>query len=414
MLAQHFTVHVFGRAPGRLLGGAAAVAMLLAAILPGTAWAHANLEQAEPSPGQALEQAPQQLRLSFPEATDGSFSRVQVLNAKGEQVDRGDSRVALDDPRAMLVSLPDELPPGVYTVAWRTLSAVDGHAVNGAYPLIVGTAQTDVGAVAQSSSEATFAPETAVARWWFYLAASALFGTLLTWMVVFQPALGRRRPLLPVAALRTKRLAVGALGALLAGTLYGALAQAASAADLPLWAALGGPLVDLLTHGRYALLWWPRLALIMLALGFLATGGVRRQPGRVALVAAGMLLLTSSLGSHAAALSSGAYLAVAFDWLHLLGVAAWIGGLASLVFVLPILAEESGGTREQVQADAIRRFSNLALASVGVIVVTGTFLAWLEVGAWEGLVQTVYGLSIVVKVALLALMLGLAAFNLLL
>jgi copper transport protein len=394
-----------------MLGAAAGLALLLAAMLPATVWAHANLERAEPSPGSALEQAPRQLRLLFSEATDGSFSRVQVLNANGEQIDRGDSRVALDDPRAMLVSLRDDLSPGVYTVAWRTLSAVDGHTVNGAYPLMVGTAQTD-GLSAAPSSEPTFAPETAVARWWFYVAASALFGTLLAWTLVFSPALGRRTPLLRLAALRAERLAVAALVALLAGTLFGALAQAASAADVPLWAALGRPLVDLLTHGRYALVWWPRMALVMLTVGVLASGGVRRRPVRVALVAAGLLLLTSSLGSHAAALSSGAYLAVAFDWLHLLGVATWIGGLASLVFVLPILADGNGATGDQVRSDAVRRFSNLALVSVGVIVVTGTFLTWLEVGAWEGLVQTAYGLSIVVKVALLVLMLGLAAFNL--
>src|SRR5207245_4247790 len=166
-------------------------------------------------PAQAPENAPLPLRPASAAATDGSFSRFQVLNAKGEQVDRGDSRVALDDPRAMLVSLPDELPPGVYTVAWRTLSAVDGHAVNGAYPLIVGTDQTEgLGAMAPSS-EATFAPETAVARWWFYLAASALFGTLLAWMLVFQPALVRRPPLLSLAGPRAKRLPLGALCALL-------------------------------------------------------------------------------------------------------------------------------------------------------------------------------------------------------
>src|SRR2546428_7269539 len=102
MLAQYITLHVFGRAPGRLLGGAAGLALLLAAVLPGTVWAHANLEQADPSPGSALEQAPKQLRLVFTEATDGSFSRVQVLNANGEQVDRGDNRVASDEPRAIL------------------------------------------------------------------------------------------------------------------------------------------------------------------------------------------------------------------------------------------------------------------------------------------------------------------------
>ena len=115
-----------------------AVAVLAAVLLawvalPVTAWAHANLERAEPGPGSALDQPPRQLQLFFSEAVDSSFSRVQLLNAQRDAVDRADSHVAPNDPRSLVVSLPDQLPNGVYTVAWRTLSAVDGHTVNGAF-----------------------------------------------------------------------------------------------------------------------------------------------------------------------------------------------------------------------------------------------------------------------------------------
>lgn len=116
----------------RRTAGACLLLLIATAGLPGVAWAHANLERAEPAPGVARDQAPGQLRLSFSEAVDSSFSRVQLLDTKREPVDRGDSQVAPDDPRAMVVSLPGTLPNGVYTVAWRTLSAVDGHTVNGA------------------------------------------------------------------------------------------------------------------------------------------------------------------------------------------------------------------------------------------------------------------------------------------
>jgi mono/diheme cytochrome c family protein/uncharacterized membrane protein len=133
----------------------------------------------------------------------------------------------------------------------------------------------------------------------------------------------------------------------------------------------------------------------------------------VALAAAAGVLLTSSLTSHGAALVSGPYLGIAADWLHFLGVAAWIGGLASLVFVLPSAVRATKGAGERVLARAVGRFSNLALVSVGVIVATGVFQAWLHVGSWEGLWQTAYGLSITAKVGILAIMLVLGAFNLL-
>src|SRR2546421_7285571 len=150
-------------------------------------------------------------------------------------------------------------------------------------------------ATAAASSQATFAPETAVGRWWFTLAASVLFGTLLTWRLVFRPLFGRANPAaLPLAARRSRRLAILAGVVLLVGTLYGAIAQASSAADAPLWGAFGQPLVDLLTPGRFAALWWPRLGLVLLALGVVWWRGVRGRPGDIALAATAVALLTSS------------------------------------------------------------------------------------------------------------------------
>ncbi|HTD77215.1 MAG TPA: CopD family protein [Chloroflexota bacterium] len=394
----------------------AAAAVVLVAVLPGTAWAHANLDRAEPAPGSQLDQPPRELQLFFSEAVDGSFSRVQLLNTRGDAVDRGDSHVAPNDPRSMAVSLPTQLPEGVYTVAWRTLSAVDGHTVNGAYPLIVGPIPAEGLPVAASatSSQATFAPETALGRWWFFVAASAVFGTLLSWQMVFRPLFGRTNPAaLPVAAARSQRLAAGSALVLLIGTLYVAVAQAANAADVPIWAAIGQPLAELLSRGRFAGLWWARLALVVVALSLLAWRGVRRWPGQVALVASALALLTSSLNSHGAALLSGAYLGVAVDWLHFIGVAAWIGGLLSLMYVLPVAVHASQGTGERVLARAVGRFSTLALVAVCVIVITGIFQTWLEVGSWDGLIQTAYGLSVTAKIGLLVVMLLLAGFNLL-
>lgn len=387
---------------------------LFALALPATpVFAHANLERAEPIPGSALDQPPRELRLQFSEPLDAGFSKVQVLNDRREAVDRGDSHVAPNDPRSMLVSLPDQLPNGVYTVSWRTLSAVDGHTVNGAYPLIMGPMPAEGLPVTAPASEATFAPETAVGRWWFFVAASGLFGTLLAWQYVFRPLFGRNNPAaFAVAAARSRRLALVAGVLLLIGVLYGAVAQAAVAADTSLVGALGQPLVDLLSRGRFASLWWPRLALVALAVALVAWRGVGRLPGQIALVAIAVALLTASLNSHSAALLSGAYLGIAVDWLHLIAAAAWVGGLASLAFVLPTAVRDSRAAGDRVLAQAVARFSTLALASVGVLIATGSFQAWLQVGSWEGMFQTLYGLSVTTKIVLMLLAMVAAAFNL--
>src|SRR5204862_1140987 len=137
--------------------------------------------------------------------------------------------VAPDDPRSMLVSLGD-VPNGLYTVAWRTLSAVDGHSVNGAYPLFIGIAPTAVAATSAATSDVTFSPETAVSRWWLYIAASLVFGALVAWRLVFSPLLSGTNAAARPEVLRTVRW-LALIGAILlvVGTLYAALAQAASA-----------------------------------------------------------------------------------------------------------------------------------------------------------------------------------------
>jgi copper transport protein len=396
-----------------LLRAALLATLGLGLVKPVPAFAHANLERAEPTPGSALDQPPHELRLQFSEPVDPSFSRVQVLNDRKDQVDRGDSRVAPGDSRSMLVSLPDSMPNGVYTVAWRTLSAVDGHTVQGAYPIIIGPIPEEGLAAQATSSQASFAPETAVGRWWFYVAGSALFGTLLAWQLVFRPLFGKSNPAaLALARRRARRLAIAAGVLLLIGTLYGAIAQAAVAADVPLWATFGQPLVELLSRGRFATLWWPRLALVVLALGLVIWRGVQRPTGQVALVASGLALLTVSLNSHSAALLSGAYLGISVDWLHLMAAAGWVGGLMSLAYVLPVAVRASANS-DRVLAQAVARFSVLALTSVVVLILTGTFQTWLQVGSLEGLFQTAYGLSITAKIGLLVLALLAAAFNLL-
>jgi len=187
-------------------------------LINASALAHAYLDHADPPPGSILAQAPTQLRLVFSERLEASFSQVHVLNTGRESVDRGGSHSDPDDPLALLVSLPPGLPDGVYTVAWRTVSADDGHAETGAYTLAFGVAAGAASQAQPQPSEAEFAPETAVARWWLYFAASLMFGPLLTWQIVLRPLLAvSDGPARALAVRRTARLAVVGAVALVGG-----------------------------------------------------------------------------------------------------------------------------------------------------------------------------------------------------
>ena len=93
------------------------------------------------------------------------------------------------------------------------------------------------------------------------------------------------------------------------------------------------------------------------------------------------------------------------DWLHILGATAWVGGLVSLLICLPVL------WRHGVLSTLTSRFSRFALAASAIVVLSGVVQAVFEVGSLSALVATSYGELVVAKIALLAAMLVLAAYN---
>jgi mono/diheme cytochrome c family protein/uncharacterized membrane protein len=121
-----------------------------------------------------------------------------------------------------------------------------------------------------------------------------------------------------------------------------------------------------------------------------------------------------ALISHASAQTNGRTTAMAVDYLHLLSVGLWAGGLMLLVGgLLPTLRDLTPAGRRIVLKSALPRFSAVALASWAVILLTGFFSGWLQVGGLNPLRDTAYGTSLIVKLLLIVPLLALAAFNLL-
>lgn len=93
--------------------------------------AHAQLERAVPAAGSEVRVSPPRLTLWFSQRLESAFGKIRVLNAKGNQVDNGDSQLDVADARQLGVSLP-RLAPGTYRVRWRVLS-VDTHVSEGQF-----------------------------------------------------------------------------------------------------------------------------------------------------------------------------------------------------------------------------------------------------------------------------------------
>ena len=110
-------------------------AALLAAIFCASgaqAWAHANLDHAEPAADGVVKQSPTEVRLNFSEKLEVGFCQVQVLDASGQEIDKKDLHANPKDGKELSVSLPASLAAGTYKVVWR-VAAADTHVTKGEY-----------------------------------------------------------------------------------------------------------------------------------------------------------------------------------------------------------------------------------------------------------------------------------------
>jgi putative copper resistance protein D len=142
-------------------------------------------------------------------------------------------------------------------------------------------------------------------------------------------------------------------------------------------------------------------ALLVMLLWFCA----RRKVTALMVPLSLLLLIATVSTSHAAARLDHRLLSALATALHHLGTAAWIGAMP---FLLISLARAD--TVEEARSMA-RRYSQMALLSVAVLVLAGIYMAWFYVGTWNGLYGTSYGLLLLAKIYLLLVMLLMGSGN---
>jgi copper transport protein len=380
-------------APGLLI----ALVVVLASATP--AAAHAELRSTEPASSAVLEAAPEQVVLEFSEAVEVSFGAVRVHDGDGRRLDS--ARAYHPEGRSREVAM--DLPPldrGAYVVTWRVLSA-DSHPVHGAFTFRIGEAGAgdDNRALAERLLAAQGGSTSVGAT--YALVRAVTFASLVVlvggtgFVAALWPQGGRRRAV--------RRLLGGAWIGAGVSTVAGIGLQGAYAAGLPFSAAFDPDVVAAVLDTRFGRASAARLALLAVSLPLLLA--LRRHSPRrasavvqAALVVVGIgVLATPGLAGHA---STGELVgaAVAADVVHLAAVSAWLGGLALLtVALLP-----QGDATEL--GEVVPRFSRLAFAAVIVILASGLFQSWRQLGGLDALTATTYGRLLAVKVLLFVAM----------
>ncbi|KUN34748.1 hypothetical protein AQJ30_28270 [Streptomyces longwoodensis] len=383
---------------------AAVAALLLGA---GPAAAHAALTGSDPAQGTVVDTAPTQVSLTFSEkvaTTDGSL---RVLDPKGKRVDTG--RPANVSGTTYAVQLHAGLPDGTYTVTYQVVSE-DSHPVSGAYTFSIGApSPTSVAVSGQEVGGGVVGGLYGFGRYLSYAGYIVLVGGAAFVLACWPRGTSVRA---------VQRLVVSGWLALTAATLFllllrGSYTGSGKVADVFDLNLLGDVLQ---TKTGAALV--SRLLLLAAAALFIAVlfGAYDKRDDEEkrdltfglaiggTVVAAG-LAASWAMAEHASTgLQPG--IAMPVDVLHLLAVATWLGGLATLLVALYRAPAD-----QPVEATAVRRFSTVAFGSVVALVATGTYQSWRQLGSWSAFTDTRYGQLLLVKIGLVALLVGVASIS---
>lgn len=357
----------------------AAVVALVATIAP--VRAHAVLVEARPADGTTLWVAPREVVLRFSETVVPVA--VRVLSAEGRSI-AGQAQLRAEGETLRLM-LPAGLTDGVYVTSYRVISA-DSHPVSGSVTFVVGSAVAPERDVAGEIS--VWRAPAAASRAVFLAALLMLAGGVL--------ALGRLHGFAADAVARERRVLTVAglvlLAAAFASFVFtGALLTALSPFDADaLRVALRSSLAG-------------SLALTAVGAGLILAALWAQGQGTAAVAVIGALVAIGATGltGHAATTAPWPLLACAVV-LHVACAAFWAGSLRPLLSAL----------RHDPESKAVAaRFSSDAVIVVVLLLAAGIGIAVVQVRHVAMLWQSPYGLILCAKLALVAVLLGVALFN---
>lgn len=138
----------------------------------------------------------------------------------------------------------------------------------------------------------------------------------------------------------------------------------------------------------------------------------RREFFFMAVVAVLVVTMTLPLSGHAASVETYGTIAIAADFLHVLGAGTWLGTLGvMLVVALGRWSLDDGDTRVAEREALVRTFSPFALACVGIVAASGFLSAILHIHSINELVSSAYGRMLLFKLVAVGNVLLFGYFN---
>lgn len=396
-----------------------------ALTFPSPVWAHPHLRSSSPASGSVLTSPPSRVKLVFSEPVEIGLTSMTLVGTGGDTTVVSGFHSVPGEPLAIEANLKTALPSGKYLALWSCMGT-DGHGIRGRYSFtvvpvassaVIGPAapkrvEADTPLVNSSRSEEVEANSGGlmgtISRTGTFIGILLLLGTIAFWLLVL-PRSGLKADAREESARTSLHLALSGAAAILIFTILRVLLESRMMASMP---GMTMTPTQVLTGTK-----WGSAMLVLLAASATATSalliGKRSTAGRAVAALAGVVAAVAvALGGHAGSVDRMWMAAVTADSIHIVAVSCWIGSLFALTATaIPSAFRSKESDRWQNLAGLVRAFSVVAMASMAVIVVTGTFSAWIQVRSFANLFGTTYGKVLLLKLALFGITAGLGAYN---
>jgi copper transport protein len=377
-----------------------------------------------------LASSPTEIRIVFSETPILAATHIILVSSRGDTIKTDAVRHDPKNAHIVFASIPSALAAGSYTARWWAVAS-DGHGAKGAINFTVGNVASAKADTAEPHAGITLeGVNKKVAQWrskrmadavqvalgapmWFarWIALVSLF--LLVGAATFRHLiLGRIAVPRPETQLFGQIATSGAATAgmfsavaLIVATLIKLYGETEVMHEVPLR--------TMLLDTTWGIAWLVQMiACVIAAIAFaLAHRGSRPAWGLAALCAI-VLSATPALTGHAVS-SDEAFLAVPVDIGHVLAGSAWLGTLA-IILVVGISAAAKTPDENSIGVKVawlINAFSPVALLCGAIVVATGVATSLMHLQPISKLWRSTYGMTLVVKLALVSLLFTLGAWN---
>jgi len=367
--------------------------------------AHPFLLDSNPAQGQSVPAGTTQIFTFYSEAVEIDFSSLKIYDSNGNQIDNQDT--AYNNEESSLVVTTPPLEDGVYTIASKVLSKVDGHLVQAAIIFGVGDVQIDSSLLeSQEQSETTFIPES-IARFPGLVGQTIVLGGVIASIAIWstrQTRFGDQIGLIQDSfkAKFSKIIGFGVIAVFASNFIILAVQT---------WRLEVSPLDVIET--TFGTTWLTRMILTIILIGIWfwieRKNKISIKTQIPMLVTALVLIATTTMMGHGASTEMAP--PIILDYVHNLLSSIWIGGVIFFGFiVLPAITKLDYDVRDKITASLIPRFSAMIIIALGILIITGPTLLWFLDSNVDSLTGSTYGKLILAKIAIASTMIAFGGF----